>query len=103
MLSLVYSQMVLGINLGLDMSVMGNLFSFPALSAFALPMLDLLIIPELFAVSLLPPVAVFVDAAVHVVFIIVAFTFLPEEVTFHSLSKATIPSQSESFSELWAS
>ena len=61
---------------GLDLSLMLDLLSYPVLSSFLLPMLDLLVLPELFAVSLLPPRAVFFDAGLHICFIIAALTFL---------------------------
>lgn len=61
---------------GLDLSLMLDLLSYPALSSFLLPLLDLLVLPELFAVSLLPPRAVFIDAGLHICFIIAALTFL---------------------------
>jgi hypothetical protein len=59
-----------------DISMLLNILSYHALSTFMLPMFDLLAIPELFAVSLLPPRAVFIDAAFHICFIIAALTFL---------------------------
>ncbi len=61
---------------GLDLSLMLNLATYPTLSSFLLPMLDLLALPELFAVSLLPPVAVFFDALAHISFIVASLTFL---------------------------
>lgn len=61
---------------GLDMSLMLNIATYPALSSFLLPLFDLLVLPELFAVSLLPPLAVFVDAFFHICFIIASLTFL---------------------------
>ena len=61
---------------GLDLSLMLNLASYPAMSSFLLPMLDLLVLPELFAVSLLPPAAVFVDALIHICFIVASLLFL---------------------------
>jgi hypothetical protein len=61
---------------GLDLSLMLNLASYPAMTSFLLPLLDLLVLPELFAVSLLPPVAVFVDALVHICFIVASLLFL---------------------------
>ncbi len=62
--------------IGLDLSIMGNMVSSPILTAFLLPVFDLLVIPELFAVSLLPPVAVFFDAGFHILFIFASLTFL---------------------------
>jgi len=55
--------------------------TYPAMSTFLLPMLDLLVLPELFAVSLLPPVAVFIDALVHIIFAVAALTFLLPQTT----------------------
>ncbi|MFL5628607.1 MAG: hypothetical protein ACJ788_23750 [Ktedonobacteraceae bacterium] len=62
--------------IGLDLSIMLNFLSYPELTVFLLPMLDLLVLPELFAVSLLPPRAVFIDALFHIVFIVASLTFL---------------------------
>ena len=71
---------------GLDLSLMLNVATYPALSSFLLPMLDLLVLPELFAVSLLPPIAVFVDALMHIVFIVASLTFLfPQSAELHAL------------------
>ncbi|MBE3560182.1 MAG: hypothetical protein IMW89_13310 [Ktedonobacteraceae bacterium] len=70
---------------GIDLSLVGNIFTYPAISIFLLPMLDLLVLPELFAVSLLPPVAVFVDAAIHILFIIVSLTLLPQSPELQAL------------------
>lgn len=61
---------------GLDLSLMLNVATYPAMSSFLLPMLDLLVLPELFAVSLLPPLAVFFDAGFHICFIVASLTFL---------------------------
>lgn len=61
---------------GLDLSLMLNFLSYPHMMVFLLPLLDLLVLPELFAVSLLPPRAVFVDAFLHILFIVGAITFL---------------------------
>lgn len=61
---------------GIDLSLMLNWLSYPTASIFLLPLLDLLVLPELFAVSLLPPLAVFVDAFIHIIFIGAALTFL---------------------------
>lgn len=72
--------------IGLDLSLMLNLLSYPELTVFLLPMLDLLVLPELFAVSLLPPRAVFVDALVHIVFIVSSLTFLfPQDAALKAL------------------
>jgi hypothetical protein len=62
--------------IGLDLSIMLNFLAYPQLTVFLLPMLDLLVLPELFAVSLLPPRAVFVDALFHIAFIVASLTFL---------------------------
>ena len=71
---------------GLDISLMTNWLSYPAASVFLLPLLDLLVLPELFAVSLLPPVAVFVDAGIHIAFIVASLTFLfPQDAELHAL------------------
>jgi len=71
---------------GLDLSLMLNWLSYPTASIFLLPLLDLLVLPELFAVSLLPPVAVFIDAFLHIVFIVASLTFLfPQDAGLHAL------------------
>jgi len=71
---------------GLDLSLMLNWLSYPAAPVFLLPLLDLLVLPELFAVSLLPPVAVFIDAFLHIGFIVAALTFLfPQDAELHAL------------------
>jgi len=62
--------------LGLELSLMLNFLSYPEITVFLLPLLDLLVLPELFAVSLLPPLAVFVDALFNIAFIVAALTFL---------------------------
>ncbi len=59
-----------------DCSMLLNMASYHMLSTFALPLFDLLVLPELLAVSLLPPRAVFIDAAFHICFIVAALTFL---------------------------
>ena len=72
--------------LGLDLSIMLDFLSYPQLTVFLLPLLDLLVLPELFAVSLLPPRAVFVDALFHVAFIVATLTFLfPQSAELHAL------------------
>ena len=60
----------------LDLSIMGTFLAFGQMSTFLLPLLDLLVIPELFAASLLPPRFVFLDMALHIVYCICAITFL---------------------------
>ena len=71
---------------GLDLSLMLNWLSYPTISIFLLPLLDLLVLPELFAVSLLPPKAVFIDAFLHILFIVGALTFFfPQDAAFHAL------------------
>jgi hypothetical protein len=61
----------------IDASLIADLYSYKGgLDVFLLPLLDLLVIPELLAVSLLPTNWVFVSATVHIVFIIAAETFL---------------------------
>lgn len=72
--------------LGLDLSIMLDFLSYPQLTVFLLPLLDLLVLPELFAVSLLPPRAVFVDALFHITFIVATLTFLfPQSAELHAL------------------
>lgn len=71
---------------GLDLSLMLNWLSYPTTSIFLLPLLDLLVLPELFAVSLLPPLAVFIDALIHIIFIVASLTFLfPQDAELHAL------------------
>src|SRR5881227_409017 len=60
----------------LDVSIMGTFLAFGKMTAFLLPLLDLLVIPELFAASLLPPRFVFFDMVLHIVYVICALTFL---------------------------
>ena len=75
---------------GLDLSIMLNFLSYPQLTVFLLPMLDLLVLPELFAVSLLPPRAVFVDALFHILFIVAALTFLfPQDAQLRAVLHTT--------------
>lgn len=72
--------------LTLDLSLMLNWLSYPTISLFLLPLLDLLVLPELFAVSLLPPIAVFIDALIHIGFIVATLTFLfPKDSALHAL------------------
>ena len=59
-----------------DISLIAVILTFPNLTPFMLPYLDLLVIPELFAASLLPPRFVFFDMLIHIVFIISTLTFL---------------------------
>ncbi|HZT98476.1 MAG TPA: hypothetical protein VFA10_02380 [Ktedonobacteraceae bacterium] len=76
--------------MGLDLSLMLNFLSYPQMTVFLLPLLDLLVLPELFAVSLLPPRAVFVDAAVHILFIVASLTGLfPQNVELQALLHTT--------------
>ena len=71
---------------GLDLSLMLNWLSYPTISIFLLPLLDLLVLPELFAVSLLPPIAVFIDAFIHIIFIVATLTFLfPQDAAMHAI------------------
>ncbi len=60
----------------LDVSIGGANLSFTPLSAFNLPLLDLLVLPALFAASLLPPYFVFFDMTLHIIFVVCALTFL---------------------------
>jgi len=60
----------------LDASIMTIFLAFGKMTAFLLPVLDLLVIPELFAASLLPPRYVFFDMFLHIVYILSALTFL---------------------------
>lgn len=70
----------------LDLSLMLNWLSYPTISIFLLPLLDLLVLPNLFAVSLLPPLAVFIDALIHIVFIVSTLTFLfPQDPAMRAL------------------
>ncbi len=74
----------------LDLSLMLNWLSYPTISIFLLPLLDLLVLPELFAVSLLPPIAVFIDASIHIIFIVSTLTFLfPQDSALHALLHTT--------------
>lgn len=75
---------------GLDISLTLNFLAYPALSVFLLPFFDLLVLPELFAVSLLPPIAVFVDALFHVAFIVASLTFLlPQDAELKAILHTT--------------
>lgn len=60
----------------LDASLMTSFLAFGTLKPYLLPGFDLLVIPELFAASLLPPVFVFFDMSFHLVFVVAALTFL---------------------------
>ena len=60
----------------LDVSIMTTFLAFGQITVFLLPLLDILVIPELFAASLLPPRFVFVDMLVHIVYAVCALTFL---------------------------
>jgi len=76
--------------IAVDFSILLNILSYHALNTFVLPMFDLLVIPELFAVSLLPPRAVFIDAAFHICFIIAALTFLfPQSAELSALLRSS--------------
>src|SRR5947209_5446292 len=76
--------------MGLDLSLMLNFLSYPQMTIFLLPLLDLLVLPELFAVSLLPPRAVFVDALFHILFIVAALTFLfPQDAQLRAVLHTT--------------
>ena len=61
-----------------EASVMGSVVavSLPAMSVYALPVLDLLVLPEIIAVSLLPPAFVFMSAVMNIAFIVSTLTFL---------------------------
>ena len=71
----------------LDVGVALNFLTYPSLSVFLLPFFDLFIMPELLAVSLLPPKAVFIDAFIHVLFIIgtLKFGLLPQDAELKAL------------------
>jgi hypothetical protein len=60
----------------LDVSIAGANLAFTPLSAFELPLLDLLVLPALFAASLLPAYFVFFDMTLHIIFVVCVFTFL---------------------------
>lgn len=60
----------------LDASIMTIFLAFGKMTAFLLPVFDLLVIPELFAASLLPPRFVFVDMLLHIIYCLCALTFL---------------------------
>lgn len=59
-----------------DTSMMTLLLGFPNFSPYLLPVFDLLVIPELFAASLLPAYFVFFDMFLHLIYFICALTFL---------------------------
>jgi hypothetical protein len=59
-----------------DASIMTIFLAFGQMTPFLLPVLDLLVIPELFAASLLPPRFVFVDMLLHIIYCVCALTFL---------------------------
>ncbi|HEY7413796.1 MAG TPA: hypothetical protein VH593_01275 [Ktedonobacteraceae bacterium] len=60
----------------LDISIAGANLAFTPLDAFELPLLDLLVLPALFAASLLPAYFVFFDMLLHIIFVVCVFTFL---------------------------
>ncbi len=60
----------------LDISVMTIYLAFGGMTSFLLPVLDLLVLPELFAASLLPPRFVFIDMSIHIAYCVCALTFL---------------------------
>ncbi len=64
--------------LGVEVSVMSSAaaVSFPLMSVYALPVLDMLVLPELIAASLLPPGFVFIVASINIAFIVSVLTFL---------------------------
>ncbi len=60
----------------LDVSIMTSFLAFGTIAPYLLPTFDLLVIPELFAASLLPPIFIFFDMFLHVLFVITVLTFL---------------------------
>jgi len=60
----------------LDVSIGGANLAFTPLDAFNLPLLDVLVLPALFAASLLPAYFVFFDMTLHIIFIVCVLTFL---------------------------
>jgi hypothetical protein len=64
----------------LDVSIMAIFLSNGGmLTALTLPQLDLLVLPELFAASLLPPRFVFLDMLIHIIYYVCAFMFFPKD------------------------
>jgi hypothetical protein len=61
---------------GLDVSIMLTFLGFGQMSAFLLPLFDLLVIPLLFAAAMLPPMFVFLDAGFHTLYYVLALTVL---------------------------
>jgi hypothetical protein len=59
-----------------DTSMMTLLLGFPNFPPYLLPVFDLLVIPELFAASLLPAYFVFFDMSLHLIYFVCALTFL---------------------------
>lgn len=62
--------------LAIDASVMLAFPTYVALTPYQLTVLDLLVLPEVFAVSLLPAYFVFFDMGFHILFIFCVLTFL---------------------------
>ena len=60
----------------LDASIMTIIPAFGQMTPFLLPVLDLLVLPELFAASLLPPRFVFIDMLLHIIYCACTLTFL---------------------------
>lgn len=81
-----------------DASLMTTFLAFGKITAFLLPILDLMVIPEFFAASLLPPRFVFLDMFLHIIYCVCALTFLfPKDVAL-----ATILHNQASFADALA-
>ncbi len=74
--------------LGLDLSIIADFLSYSSgLTVFLLPLFDIFVLPELLAVSLLPPKFVFIDACFHILFIVAALALglLPQSAELKAL------------------
>lgn len=60
--------------IGLDVVLIFSLLSFPKMTVFLLPLLDMFVLTELIAAALLPASAIFVVALGQIVFVIVSLT-----------------------------
>lgn len=82
----------------LDASIMSILLGFPSFATYLLPVFDLLVMPELFAASLLPPYFVFFDMFLHIIYYVCALTFL-----FHKDAQLTaLLAQPDVFADILA-
>lgn len=76
---------IVGIEIGLVLSILGPTFGAGGMSTYTLPQYDLLVQAEFVAVTLLPPVTVFLMAFLHSAFIFATITLLPRSAEFSTI------------------